>query len=283
MKLKTESWAEYGKRAYAERTAALEVTNPDWQDGGENFSGYVEYLQEPRSPRGDVSNRRASWKSQEERLAKAAASAIKETPYSASTISATPPPPAEEAPPYEDSEEEEEQPMEQEEGDPRVDAEDSGENSDIGWLEQAGPVPAEQVWQPLKDQPTDSASDEKEEEEVEREAEEQEDQDYDSYYLDELFQEEEQEACPRASGSSSRRIVTKKSKLPLRLRQKGVEERRADFRPRGKKAPVGTQDLRVKLVTNEQKREQKQEQEAKKRGAGRGGGGSRGKPSKRNR
>merc|ERR1711951_118407 len=152
------------------------------------------------------------------------------------------------------SEEEEEQPMEQEEGDPRIDADDSGEDSDIGWLKQAGPVPADQVWCPLMDQPTDSASDEK--------AEEEEDQDYDSYYLDELFQEQEQEACPRASGSSSRRIVTKKSKLPLRLRQKGVEERRADFRPRGKKAPVGTQDLRVKLVTNAQKREQKQEQEA---------------------
>ena len=171
--------------------------------------------------------------------------------------------------------------MEQEEGDPRVDAEDSGEDSDIGWLGQAGPVPAEQVWQPLKDQPTDSASDEEEEEEVEREAEEQEDQD-DPYYLDELFQEQELEAGPSASSSSSRRVVTKKSKLPLRLRRKGVEERRADFRPRGKKAPVGPQDLRVKLVTEEQKREQKQEQAAKKRGAGRGGGGSRGKP-KRNR
>merc|ERR1711951_285525 len=123
------------------------------------------------------------------------------------------------------SEEEEEQPMEQEEGDPRIDADDSGEDSDIGWLKQAGPVPADQVWDPLMDQPTDSASDEKEEE----------------------------EACPRASSTSSRRVVTKKSKLPLRLRRKGVEERRADFRPRGKKAPVGPHDLRVKLVTNEQK------------------------------
>ena len=168
--------------------------------------------------------------------------------------------------------------MEQEQELPHVDAEDSGQDSDIGWIKQAGPVPAEQTWQPLDAQPTESASDEEEEEEVEREAEEQEDQD-DGYYLDELFQEQEQEAGPSASSTSSRR-VTKKSKLPLRLRQKGVEERRADFRPRGKTVPKGSGDLRVKLVTNAQKREQKQEQEAKKKGAGRGRGGSRGKSRK---
>ena len=154
---------------------------------------------------------------------------------------------------------------------------EESDNSDIGWIAQAGPLSDCEDTRDVH--PTRPTSDEEEEEEEARVSEvaapaTSDDDDLD---LDALFQEEEEEAGPRHASSSSTRRVFIKSKLPLRLRRKQAVDRRADFPPkRGKKVTIEPNDARITAAlskTKEEQRAHRWEQYDLRRGGGRGGGG----------